>query len=165
MSRRTATIRLGCAAMLAFLVPFGAKADDKDERTVAGPVAAAVTKVRDGDTVEVEAYIWPQQVVRTAVRLKGVDAPELKGRCDSERHAAATARDRLVALVGNQTIQLTDVSGDKYFGRVLARVSTSGVPDVGRQLLNEGLVAPYRGDKRRDWCASEPKLSTYRPFG
>ncbi|GGE06695.1 hypothetical protein GCM10011390_27240 [Aureimonas endophytica] len=121
--------------------------------TVAGPVAARVLKVRDGDTVEVEAVIWPQQVVRTAVRLRGIDAPELKGRCPAERAAAEVARERLTVLIGSGEVQLTAIAGDKYFGRVLASVAAPEVPDVARRLLAEGLVAPYRGEARRDWCA------------
>ncbi|WP_152046476.1 thermonuclease family protein [Aureimonas psammosilenae] len=136
-----------------------------DERTVSGPVAARVLKVRDGDTVEVEAFIWPQQVVRTAVRLRGIDAPELKGRCEAEREAAVVARDRLTALLGQNRLELTDISGDKYFGRVLAEVAVPGTPDVSRQLVEEGLVAPYRGDKRRDWCVDGAATALQTPRG
>ncbi|KAB0679368.1 thermonuclease family protein [Aureimonas leprariae] len=163
MVRRTVVALLGCILAVTGSAGSVAAAGEEPGRTVAGPVAASVTKVRDGDTVEVEAYIWPGQVVRTAVRLRGIDAPELKGRCDGERAAAEVARDRLTALVASRIVQLGEISGDKYFGRVLARVASDDVPDVGAKLLAEGLVAPYRGEKRRDWCANDPKLSGFRP--
>ena len=154
------TILSICGCILAALCSgLPASAAEDPGRTVAGPVAAAVTKVRDGDTVEVEAFIWPQQVVRTAVRLRGIDAPELKGRCAGEHAAAAAARGRLEALVGGQNVELREITGDKYFGRVLARLASDDVPDVAQQLMNEGLVAPYRGDKRRDWCAGAASVT------
>ncbi|KQQ89581.1 thermonuclease family protein [Aureimonas sp. Leaf324] len=123
-------------------------------REVGGPVLAHVVKVRDGDTIEVEALIWPMQTVQVAVRLRGVDAPELKGACAAETAAARDARDRLATLVGAGPVWLTRVSGDKYFGRVLADVATSGESDLGARLLREGLVDAYDGGRRRDWCAT-----------
>lgn len=151
---------LGCAvAMLS--APSGAFADDGDR--IAGPVSAEVVKVRDGDTLEVEAHIWPGQVARVAVRLRGIDAPELKAQCEAEKTAALAARDRLSALVGADRVGLLDISGDKYFGRVLARVSSGREPDLAQRLLAEGLVAPYDGGRRRDWCAGAPTLSSFLP--
>jgi len=131
-----------------------ALADDLPPREIAGPVTARVVKVRDGDTVEVEAYIWPLQTVSVAVRLRGVDAPELKGKCAAEEAAARDARERLTELVGAGPVQLTKISGDKYFGRVLADMASAGEPDLGRRLLAEGLVDAYDGGRRRDWCAA-----------
>lgn len=112
--------------------------------------------MRDGDTVEVEAHIWPQQTVRVAVRLRGIDAPELKAKCQGEKTAALAARDRLGALLAGGKVRLLNVSGDKYFGRVLAEMSAEGEADIGKALLEEGLVVPYSGARRRDWCAGRP---------
>ncbi len=119
---------------------------------IGGPVEARVVKVRDGDTIEVEAFIWPLQSLQVAVRLRGIDAPELRGKCTAERRAAETARDRLSELVGTGPVRLSDISGDKYFGRVLARVAAGGDADLGRRLLAEGLVARYDGGHRQSWC-------------
>ncbi|WP_062209343.1 thermonuclease family protein [Aureimonas sp. AU12] len=136
-------------------LPFAAQAaDDLPPREIAGPVEARVVKVRDGDTVEVEAFIWPLQTVTVAVRLRNVDAPELKGDCEAERAAARDARDRLVALVGAGPVRLTHIAGDKYFGRVLADLAGPDEPDIGKRLLREGLVDAYDGGRRRDWCAA-----------
>ena len=126
---------------------------DEAQKAIAGPIEARVVKVRDGDTVEVEAFIWPMQSVRVAVRLKGIDAPETRARCASEKIAAERATDRLVELVGPGPVYLSGISGDKYFGRVLARLSTKAESDLGATLLSEGLVGRYEGGKRRDWCA------------
>lgn len=151
---------LGCVVS-ALLAPANARADDGHR--IAGPVAADIVKVRDGDTIEVEAHIWPGQVAEVAVRLRGIDAPELKAKCEREKRAALAARDRLTSLAGTDGVQLLDVSGDKYFGRVLARVAAGDEPDLAQRLLAEGLVAPYDGGRRRDWCAGAAKLSSYLP--
>jgi micrococcal nuclease len=129
-----------------------ASAEERYPRSIAGPVEARVVKVRDGDTVEVEAFVWPMQAVQVAVRLKGIDAPEHRGQCEAEKAAAARATDRLSALLEGAPVALHDISGDKYFGRVLATLSTADHADLGAILLREGLVAPYGGGKRRDWC-------------
>ncbi|MEX6506093.1 thermonuclease family protein [Jiella sp. M17.18] len=145
----------GCISFaLLLLAPMGAAAQAEVDysRQISGPVEARVTKVRDGDTVEVEAFVWPMQTVHVAVRLKGIDAPEHRGKCPAEKHAADVATARLTALVGDGTVSLFDVSGGKYYGRVLARIGTADDKDLSKTLLKEGLVAPYSGGKRRNWC-------------
>ena len=122
------------------------------EDAISGPITAEVVKVRDGDTVEVTAHIWPQQTVAVAVRLRGIDAPEMSGKCDAEKQAAGAAKARLSALLAGGAVTISNVSGDKYFGRVLAEMSAAGHADVGAVLLRERLVAPYQGKARRDWC-------------
>ncbi|MEF2552160.1 thermonuclease family protein [Aurantimonas sp. A2-1-M11] len=146
---------LGCISvfLLASASSGSQAADDDYPRTISGPVEARVLKVRDGDTVEVEAFVWPMQAVQVAVRLKGIDAPEKRGSCAAEKSAAATATERLVTLIGTGPVTLTGISGDKYFGRVLATLSTPDPPDLARTLLREGLVVRYEGGKRRDWCS------------
>ncbi|WP_279483113.1 thermonuclease family protein [Aureimonas sp. SK2] len=146
-------MRFSLCLLLAVLLGTPAGAQDWP-REIDGPILAHVVKVRDGDTIEVEALIWPMQTVRVAVRLRGVDALELKGACAAETAAARDARDRLTALVGDGPVWLTRVSGDKYFGRVLADVASRTEPDLGARLLREGHVDAYDGGRRRDWCAA-----------
>ncbi|MDY8110997.1 thermonuclease family protein [Fulvimarina sp. 2208YS6-2-32] len=121
-------------------------------RSIAGPVTAQVVKVRDGDTIEVEAFIWPMQSVHVAVRLRGIDAPEKRGSCDAEKRAADIATAHLSELLASGEVVLTEIAGDKYFGRVLADVATDGEVDVARRMLSDGLVVAYGGKTRRDWC-------------
>lgn len=144
----------GCiAVLLALGVAVGAaETDEAYLREIVGPVEARVIKIRDGDTIMVEAFIWPMQSVHVAVRLRGIDAPEHRGGCAAEKAAAQVATDRLKQLVGAGNVSLTDISGDKYFGRVLASLTASDGSDVADQLLREGLVVRYEGGKRRDWC-------------
>lgn len=142
------------AAALCVLAGPALAAGDAPPDEIAGPVSARVVKVRDGDTIEVEAFVWPMQTVRVAVRLRGVDAPELRGKCPAEKAAAQAARERLAALVADGRVELSDIAGDKYFGRVLATVSAPREPDISKRLLREGLVVAYGGERRKDWCGS-----------
>lgn len=121
------------------------------EPPLAGPFAAEVVRVVDGDTIEARVRIWLRQEVTIDVRVRGIDAPELKGRCREEIILAAAATDRLTELAG-MTIRLTDIGEDKYGGRVLARVANAEGGDVGALMLESGLARPYVGGRRGDWC-------------
>ncbi|MEF2071351.1 thermonuclease family protein [Consotaella aegiceratis] len=149
--------RFGCIAGLAMLVAAPAAADDSDfyRKAISGPVEASVVDIYDGDTMTVEAFIWPMQSVRVAVRLRGVDTPELRGKCASEKLAAQAARDRLRELVGDGPVRLTNIAGGKYYGRVVADITTAQGTDVGGQMLIEGFADAYDGKARRDWCAPD----------
>lgn len=126
---------------------------------IPGPIAAHVVRVVDGDTLIVRARIWLGQEVETAVRLDGIDTPEIKGKCDAERRMAIAARDVTRGLAESRVVLLRDVRYGKYAGRVLARIETGDGMDLGRALLERGLGRPYRGGPRGDWCEnrdSEP---------
>jgi len=122
------------------------------EVALPGPVPAAVDEVVDGDTIRVRARIWPGHEVATLVRLEGIDAPERRARCDAERAMAAAARDRVRELVADGEVALRDVRGDKFGGRVRARVLASDGTDVGEALLAARLARPYDGRTRATWC-------------
>ena len=117
-----------------------------------GTYRADLLRVVDGDTVEMQVHVWIGQEIRTSVRLRGIDAPELHARCDAERRAAQAARHRLQVLVANGPLVIRNPSPDKYFGRVLAELKLGDGSDVGLILLSERLARPYRGGTRQGWC-------------
>ena len=121
---------------------------------LAGPVAAIVERVVDGDTLEVKAAIWLGQTLIVRLRFDGVDAPELEARCPEERKLALAARDFLVRRLEAAPVKLTRVVYDKYGGRVRADVAdTTG--DIAQALLSAGLARPYHGERRETWCAAK----------
>lgn len=122
------------------------------EDVLAGPVPARVIAVIDGDTLVVRARIWLGQVLETRVRLAGIDAPELRGRCAEERERAARARDFLARAVDGGEIVLRGIEFGKYAGRVIARVETAAGEDLAAALLRAGLAREYGGARRRSWC-------------
>ena len=113
---------------------------------------AEVLRVIDGDTFEARVRIWPGMDVTTKVRLRGIDAPEMRARCEDERVMALAARDALVRLLAQGSVGVTGVGQDKYGGRVDADVSTAGTPDVSAAMLDGGFARPYSGGKRQSWC-------------
>lgn len=138
---------LACAAAL--LVPFaGAWAAEP----FPGPVAANVVRVLDGDTFLAEALVWPGQAIRVNVRIRGIDAPEMKAKCPMEKEAALRARDALGRLLAGASVSISNIAGAKYYGRVLADVAAPGGQPVAEALLAEGVVRPYAGGRREKWC-------------
>ena len=122
---------------------------------LAGPVEAEVVRVVDGDTLVARARIWLGQTVETHVRLAGVDAPELRGKCAAEKARALAAREALARLVGAGPVLLADIESDKYGGRVLARIATGAGDDVAAALVAGGYVRAYGGGARSGWCGAE----------
>lgn len=117
-----------------------------------GPLPARVLAVIDGDTVVARVRIWIGQEVETRVRLAGIDAPELHGKCPQERTLAVMARDFLGRRVDGAEVTLRDVHYGKYAGRVVARLAADGVPDLSQALIDRGLARAYDGGARASWC-------------
>jgi endonuclease YncB( thermonuclease family) len=108
--------------------------------------------VVDGDTFEARVRAWPGIEISTKVRLRDIDAPEMRGRCEQELAVAQAARDALSAMLAQGGVSISGVSLDKYGGRVLAAAATARTPDVSEALLRTGLVRPYAGGRREPWC-------------
>jgi endonuclease YncB( thermonuclease family) len=117
-----------------------------------GSHPASVLNVVDGDTFDARVHIWPGIAVTTRVRLRGIDAPEMKARCVAERDKAIAARDALRALLATGDVAVGRIAFDKYGGRVVADVSTRATSDVAAALINAGVARSYDGGRRESWC-------------
>jgi endonuclease YncB( thermonuclease family) len=106
----------------------------------------------DGDTFRVDvAEIHPLIGRNMPIRLRGVDTPEIRGKCDQEKALAIKARDFVRELLANaETIVLKNIDRGKYF-RIVADVSVDGV-DLGKTLIENGLGRLYDGGKKESWC-------------
>jgi endonuclease YncB( thermonuclease family) len=106
----------------------------------------------DGDTFRVDvADIHPLIGRNMPIRLRGVDTPEIRGKCDQEKALAIKARDFVRELLANaETIVLKNIDRGKYF-RIVADVSVDGV-DLGSTLIENGLGRLYDGGKKVGWC-------------
>jgi micrococcal nuclease len=130
---------------------------------MAGPYRAEAIRVVDGDTFEARLRIWFNQDVTVSVRLDGVDAPEMRGRCERESRLALEARDALGAILASGDVYVRDLHTDKYNGRAVGRasvVSRAGLhsDDVGALLEAGGYARPYDGRSRSPWCGPQPPL-------
>ncbi|MCF3639983.1 thermonuclease family protein [Rhizobium sp. TRM95111] len=83
------------------------------------------------------------------MRLRDIDTPELRARCPAVRAAAKAARDRLVWMAGKHgRVTLTDIEGDKYFGRIVATVAFDGGLNPAHDLRAAGLAVSYDGGRK-----------------
>lgn len=110
--------------------------------TLATPAEAARCRAVDGDTLACGTK---------RVRLMGLDAPELRGQCPREWHAARASRARLQQLISGG-VQLERRGTDRY-RRTLAIARIRDGRDVAMILIREGHALPYSGRGRREgWC-------------
>jgi endonuclease YncB( thermonuclease family) len=114
--------------------------------------SAEVVRVIDGDTFEARVAVWPGIEIKTKVRLRGIDAPELHARCDDEWVRAQAARAALERILAQGGVTIAQVGPDKYAGRVDAVVSTRNTADVSAALLGGGWARGYNGGRRASWC-------------
>ena len=121
-------------------------------KTFTGPVEAKVLRVIDGDTFVAEAQIWPGHSIRTSVRIRGIDAPEMRSRCVAEKKAARRSRAVLARLIGDGPVTISAIGGAKYYGRVLADVADARGRPVAARMLGLGMARPYEGGKREAFC-------------
>ena len=91
------------------------------------------------------------------VRLRGIDAPELKASCPQELQMAEAARDALRVLLGEGEVAIFNIGPDKYSGRVVADVATRKTANVSSALLAAGHARSYSGGHRVGWCANAVK--------
>lgn len=109
---------------------------------LAAPAGAQSLRVIDGDTIAVRG---------TTIRIIGLDAPEMRGRCPAETRLARRAKERLAELLAGGA-SLTRRGRDRY-GRGLAIVQDAQGRDVAQVMISEGLARPYNGRGRRaGWC-------------
>ena len=109
-------------------------------------------RVCDGDTIVVDLPCEDTLYCKSIyVRIKGIDTPELRGKCPKEKEKAVGARDFLRQLLSNKKLRLVNCSRGKYF-RIVCNVYANN-KDVSKQLLKEGLARPYnKQSQRKSWC-------------
>ena len=113
-----------------------------------------VIRTIDGDTFDARVHLAPGQDVMTRVRLRGIDAPELKAACPEELRMAEAASSALRDLLGQGEVAIYHIGPDKYQGRVVADVATRRTGNVSAALITGGYVRSYNGGHRNGWCAN-----------
>ena len=111
-----------------------------------------VISVYDGDTIRVNIDSYPDIIGENIrVRLKGIDAPEIKGKCQKEIDLAIMARDYLRNAINQSShIELKNIERGKYF-RIVGELYIDG-ENISKGLLKEKLAYIYHGGKKRSWC-------------
>ncbi len=112
----------------------------------------SVVRVYDGDTFFVDIAGVPAVFGDDiGIRVRGIDTPEIRGKCEQEKRLAYIARDFVIELFENATVvDLVNVERGKYF-RILASVMVDNV-SLASLLLDRGLAVVYDGGTKQSWC-------------
>ncbi|RYE58911.1 MAG: nuclease [Rhizobiaceae bacterium] len=113
---------------------------------------ASVIRTVDGDTFDARVSVWPGMELTTRVRLRGIDAPEIKASCESEFQKAEAASRALRNLLNEGEVAVYNIGPDKYGERVVADVSTKRTPNVSAALVAAGHARVYTSGRRGSWC-------------
>lgn len=115
-----------------------------------------VLRVYDGDTFFVNIKGWPPIVGENiGIRIRGIDTPEIRGKCPKEKELAVKARDFVNDLLSNaSSIQLHNIERGKYF-RVIADVLVDGI-QLRAAIQESSFGRSYQGGSRRGWCTPNP---------
>ena len=86
------------------------------------------------------------------MRVRGVNTPEIRGRCEWEKQRAIQARDYVRGLLIGKHVQLISIENDVYGGRVLATVWLENGKNLAEELVLQGYDRAYDGRRRLGWC-------------
>lgn len=124
----------------------------KSAKNYGSVLVSEVTSIYDADTFRVNIKDWPPLIgERVPIRVSGVDAPEIRGQCKSEKKNARLAKQFTVGKLRNANrIELRNMQRGKYF-RILADVYVDG-QNLTELLIKAKHARPYAGGKRKGWC-------------
>lgn len=140
------------ALVFCFVVGFG-RAGGGSGKTYGAIHNVKYVKSYDGKTFIFNIPgVHPLLGDRIDVRLRGIEVPEIAGRCEQEKKLAEQSRDIVDWLMKKaRMITLENVGRDKLF-RIVATVLVDG-KDVRRILIAKGLaVRPQDRRQKNNWC-------------
>jgi len=112
-----------------------------------------VTSIYDGDTFRVNINSYPSIIgKKMAIRVNGIDTPEIRTKCTKEKLLAREAKKLTVStLRGAKVIELRNLQRGKYF-RIVADVYVDA-KSLGAILIHNNLAVKYDGGtKVKNWC-------------
>ncbi len=121
---------------------------------VANPVSGRVIEVIDGDSVLVNAQIPGRLENTVEIRLEGVNAPELDGKCRKEKELARLAKRYLEDMILGARIDLNNLRPHNRSSRkdMVARIVLRDGTDISAGLIALGFGHEYDGGGVRSWC-------------
>lgn len=105
---------------------------------------AKITKVVDGDTLDLEVDLGFHVWIKQRVRLLGIDTPETHTLNLKEKELGLKAKSLVEAVAhAAKIIKINTTKSDKY-GRMLVVLTIDGV-NINQKLITEGLAWTYDG--------------------
>ena len=114
-----------------------------------------VTRVVDGDTIDVNIDLGFQIWHKARVRMLGIDTPESRTRRLDEKALGLASKARLKEMLKDKKVRIECSKEKGKFGRVLAIVwamdKEGNDVNCNDQLCVEGHARPYSGGKKIPW--------------
>lgn len=116
-----------------------------------------VIKVYDGDSITIASKVpglEGNKIYRFSVRLKGIDAPELRGSGLEEKEMAKKSKQALSDKILHTDVFLKNIENDKY-GRLLCEVYLKK-ENISQWMLSNRYAVAYDGKKKlvlKSWKA------------
>ena len=107
----------------------------------------------DGDTITFNLpNLHPIIGKKIAIRVNGIDTPEIRGKCDKEKYDAKQAQGMVEEFLKDaERIDLKNMGRGKYF-RIVADVYADG-ENLAEALIDAGMAVKYDGGKKNArWC-------------
>lgn len=107
----------------------------------------------DGDTITLNLPgLHPIIGEKIAIRVNGIDTPEIRGKCAKEKYGAKQAKQMVADILKEaETITLRNMKRGKYF-RIAADIIIDG-ESLGDILVEAGVAVHYNGGKKtHKWC-------------
>jgi len=107
-----------------------------------------VTKVVDGDTIDVIIDLGFDIMYKSRVRLFGIDTPESRTRDKVEKKYGLLAKEFLKShLKGKIVIKTHKDSETGKFGRILGEIFVDGI-NINELMCNKGHAVEYHGQNK-----------------
>ena len=114
-----------------------------------------VTRVVDGDTIDVNIDLGFNIWHKARVRMLGIDTPESRTRNLEEKALGLASKARLKEMLKGVKVKIECAKEKGKFGRVLANViiidKDGNEINCNDQLCAEGHARPYSGGKKVPW--------------
>ena len=111
---------------------------------------AKVESVYDGDSIRI-MFPFNNTMYKWNCRLNGIDTPEIRTKCDTEKSYGILVRDELRKMINKKVINVVCHQLDKY-GRLLITVFTKeGDLNINDWLIEKGYAFKYDGGKKKSW--------------
>jgi len=103
-----------------------------------------ITRVIDGDTVDVDIDLGFGITISHRVRLKDINAAETRTKDLEEKAEGIKARLWLEKELSKRGEWIIDTTKEDKYGRILGTLYLVGDPvTVNERMLNEGIAKPY----------------------
>jgi len=112
---------------------------------------AEVTKIVDGDTIDVIIDLGFDIMYRSRVRLFGIDTPESRTRNTEEKVRGLLSKNFLKEhLKSSKKIVIKTHKGEETgkFGRILGEIFIDGI-NINQKMCDEGYAVAYYGQNKQ----------------